>query len=247
MKRKLERNLRSYVLLLGILLLAGCAPTLSSTGNEQEESHQLARLSSDIEQVDVNIRIGVGELFIEESTEFFLDGTYRADPSELLPVLTQREQGKKHVLKLEHTRSVKGKGINDLYNMWDIKLQEDLPYHLDIEFGVGQGKLNLAKLNQLQEVSLELGVGDVIVDLSGAYQQHVNVEVEAGVGNALFYVPQDVGAIVKVTKGLGAFKANELEYNPDLDAYVNTAYDASKATIKINIEMGIGQVEVKIK
>lgn len=238
------RKLFLIGLCFGVLL--GCSTAYESTGEVYVENRTLEKLETIPEKVTVKVDMGVGELSLQDSTKYLLEGEFRADPKELVPTIQSKGNAQKHELTIKVPGTVRTKNLK-LKNEWDLKLQDNLPYDIDIDFGVGKGKLDFSKLTQLQQVKLNLGVGDVTSDFSGNYTDSVLVEVQAGVGNGVFYVGEDTGVMVKVQKGIGSFSAPDLTFNSDLNAYVNQAYDPSKNNLVLEVEMGVGQVQVKMK
>ncbi|GAA0378884.1 toast rack family protein [Bacillus horti] len=229
------------------IVLVGCTTTnITSTGDEQTETHQLERLDNAVEKVDVELEVGIGELHVGATSEYFLDGTFTSDPKQLLPVVKSEQKGSGHKLSLSPEKSVSVSNVKGLKNTWNMQLQENLPYSFDVDFGVGKGELDFSGFTELQSVYLDLGVGDVTADFSGTYTSPVEVKMDAGVGKSTVYISDEIGAIFKVSSGIGSFQHN-LQYNEELKAYVNGAYDETKHNITFKVNMGVGMVEVKVK
>jgi predicted membrane protein len=109
--------------------------------------------------------------------------------------------------------------------------------------GAGESRLNVADL-VLTALSIELGAGDSLVDLFADREDDLEVSIQGGVGRLTVMLPDDVGARVQVAGGLGSVNASGLQVEGD--AYVNDAYGRSEATIRIDIDGGIGEVDLEL-
>jgi predicted membrane protein len=124
---------------------------------------------------------------------------------------------------------------------WDLRLNPTVPMDLQLDFGVGQGKLNLGDLN-LRTFDVHMGVGQLNVDLRGNPKHDYSVNIHGGVGEATILFPSGVGIVADAHGGIGGIKAQGLER--DNGRYVNTAYGHSKVTIRADITGGIGQINL---
>jgi len=70
----------------------------------------------------------------------------------------------------------------------------------------------------------------------------VNATVHGGVGKVTLHLPSDVGVRATVHGGLGAIHANG--FSKSGDSYTNSAYGKSKATVNIQVEGGLGEVNL---
>ena len=137
---------------------------------------------------------------------------------------------------------VKGRTLaSKLTNRWNLRLNDDVPLDLRVEFGAGEGKLNLAGLS-LRSVDVDMGVGQLVLDLTGDWEKNFDVRVRGGVGEVEVRLPRQVGVIVEARGGIGEINARGL--NKQNGRYVNDAYGESPITIQLDVKGGIGEIKL---
>ena len=126
-------------------------------------------------------------------------------------------------------------------NTWDLIFSNDVPLELEVEMGAGQGNLKLRDMD-VNELQLKMGAGQVELDLTGARKSDLNVEIKGGVGQATIRLPRDVGVSAHAAGGLGSISADGFE--KDGNEYRNSAYGKTPHKIRLNVEGGIGEIEL---
>ena len=109
----------------------------------------------------------------------------------------------------------------------------------------GVGKLAVEKLGNANtaDFSFEGGVGSYELDLSGDYRQDLRGEITLGMGKLILYLPREIGARLSIDKSfLSSFDIDEVFKNGDV--YTNNEWEKSKYNIDLNIESGVGKIEV---
>ena len=104
-----------------------------------------------------------------------------------------------------------------------------------------ESRLDLEDLT-LKRVSIEMGVGELRMDLRGAPKNDYSVYVRGGVGEATIYLPQNVGIEAEVKGGIGDLDARGLQKREG--RYVNEAYGHAKTTVHLDVRGGIGAIHV---
>ncbi len=89
-----------------------------------------------------------------------------------------------------------------------------------------------------------MGVGKVKLDISGNYKNNVKVDIQGGVGESTIYLPKSIGVKIKVEKGVGNVKANGFIVE-DENLYKNSQYGKSKNSLDVNIEAGVGAINIE--
>ena len=129
-------------------------------------------------------------------------------------------------------------------NKWDISLSNDVPLDINVDFGAGAGNLDLRGLI-LNSLDIDMGVGELKIDLSGEQKQSFDVSVDGGVGSATIYLPIDVGVRAKVDGGIGSVNARGMI--KERGVYVNDAYGKTEVTIGVDVDAGIGSIDLILK
>ena len=114
---------------------------------------------------------------------------------------------------------------------------------LVVEAGAGEFNINLANTS-LSHLEVNAGVGELNLDLSGRQEQNLHASINGGIGSIKLLLPQDTGVRVKVN-GLGGIDVNDLIKRDGY--YVNSLYGKSSKNIEIEVNGGLGNLELKLQ
>ena len=260
-----KRYLLASLLVVGLLLFAttGC-DSGARVGDLQTKSESIEL--GDAETVDVEIKMGAGELDVSGGADELLEATYTYNVDELEPEATYSE-GK---LIVQHA-DVKGGirtffDLDDYRNEWDLRFNEDVPMEMNIDLGAGRSNLTLGSLaltgldinagagdvdvdlsgsQSLTRLDYDMGAGRVTLDLTGNWQQDMDASIDGGVGELTLSLPRDVGVRVEVDTGIGSVVTSGL--TKDGDTYTNDAYGESDVTLNIEIDAGVGKINLDVE
>ncbi|WP_160914706.1 toast rack family protein [Halobacillus litoralis] len=217
------------------MTLAGCS--FVHAGEQVEETQRIER--DDADQLKMEIEMGVGELTLATGSEDWLEGSFLYPENFLTPELSYQDG----TITLSQTEGKK-KFLNNQKSEWDVLLTNQIPVDLALQTWAAESKLDL-KEAWLQNLSIEAGVGELTVDLSGDYEESFDATIETGVGESTVYLPEDTGVKITVEKGIGDIETDGLLKSGD--SWVNEAYDSSGPRIHINAEMGVGDLAFIVK
>jgi len=225
-----------------LLALAGCyvpSPKLGKT----ESSHEKVELAG-AESVSASITLSVGKLKLAGGADDLLDARFEYNIPDWKPVVSYKiEDGRGHLSVEQPSRVVGATWPGNVRYEWDLKLNSGVPMELEIDLGVGKSEVDLKGLN-LRRFSLEAGVGEGSVDLSGPRTSDLDASIKAGVGKLSLVLPADVGVQVKARAGLGRVNAGGLKVRDD--AWVNDAWGKTKTSVRVDVQGGIGEVELRL-
>jgi hypothetical protein len=128
-------------------------------------------------------------------------------------------------------------------NEWDVRLNDEVPTGLLVEMGAGESDLDLDSLT-LTGVDLQMGAGETTVDLTGDYSRGFDASIQGGVGEATVMLPSEVGVRAKAEGGLGKINAEGL--TREGNSYVNDAYGNSDVILEIDVEGGVGEINLEV-
>jgi hypothetical protein len=126
-------------------------------------------------------------------------------------------------------------------NDWNLHFSNDVPLELKVDMGAGHGNFRLRDL-LLTRLTVNMGAGQVDVDLTGDRGKDLDADIEGGVGQATIRLPSKVGVVVHASGGLGSINARGLKH--DGDEYTNDVYGKTNATIRLKVEGGVGQINL---
>ncbi len=221
------------------LLLLGLAAACDESRNMMTETKTVALEGA--ARAEVGLRLGAGEMHLRGAEQAaLLEASFEFNRERNRPEVNYRLSGDKGVLEVRHTRR-HGINFGPARNRWDLTLGQAVPLDLTIDLGAGRSDLDLRGL-KLERVEIDMGVGEVNLDLRGPHASGFMVKIDGGVGSARLVLPSEVGVRVKVDGGLGSVDARGL--SKQAGAYVNEAYGKSPVTIEVDIDAGVGSLDL---
>jgi hypothetical protein len=245
MNRSYKLFIAATAISLLLFALTGCVRidfTAVKTGPE-ESLNKVIELDGE-ESLDAEIKIGVGELVLAGGTEDLFEGDFVYNIKEWEPEINYSKTDKSGRLKVAQPSFTNIKPVGNATYKWTLSMNQDVPTDLDLEFGVGEGNIDLRGMN-LSNLDMKMGVGEVELDLSGQWENSFDASIKGGIGAATIYLPKDVGVKVDFDGGIGDIEAVGL--NKDGKAFYNDAYEKSDVTIHLDIKAGIGEIKLKVK
>jgi hypothetical protein len=189
----------------------------------------------------VEIEMPAGELSVGSGAKELLEADFSYRSSSSRPQVEYNVNAGEGRLTIRQPGSVHGGGGG--HNTWDLHLSNKVPLELKVDQGAGRARLTLGGL-LLSRLDVEIGAGETIVDLSGDWKDDLTANIEGGVGRATVRLPSDVGVRASAHGGIGAIHVHGLK--KDGDAYVNEAYGKSPITVKVQVEGGVGEINLEL-
>ena len=231
------KQLLPFVAISAALTLSACSGNITPTGPEQRESRSVDLDKS--ERVRVELKMPVGELDVRGGAHKLLDADFTYNVAEWKPDIRYRSAGAAGDLILEQHGPTSSSG--NAKNHWDLRFNDSVPLDLRVEFGAGEGRLNLGSLN-LRSVEFEMGAGTLRLDLRGAPSKDYSVRIRGGVGEATVYLPREIGISATASGGIGDVSVTGLRKSGD--RYVNDAYERAAVRIRLDIQGGVGSIKL---
>ena len=127
---------------------------------------------------------------------------------------------------------------------WDIHLTPEVPLNLKIDSGASSTKLDLSEL-KVTDLDIDTGASSTEVRLP-ANAGSTSVKVDSGAASLNLQVPSGVAARIRVKSGLASIHIDSLRFPSTGDGFYQSADYATAANrVDINIETGVGSVEIK--
>jgi hypothetical protein len=232
--------MKARYLLLGpaLLALTGCVIESSHAGPVQYSSESVEM--DDSEVVRVNLHMGAGDLRVTDGAAKLMRADFAYSVPSWKPQVRYSRSGRQAALTIEQP----GSNHTTLGNMkytWDLQLNRKVPVDLALHFGAGQARLDLGSL-ELRGVELDMGVGQLDVDLRGAPKHSYNVSIHGGIGEATVRLSVDAGIYAEAHGGIGSIQVRGLRQEDG--HYVSPSYDRAGNKIRLEIHGGIGQINV---
>jgi hypothetical protein len=236
----------SILMMAATVVLAGACSTQG--GGTQQEVGKLQHVSKSVDPENATsaraqLKMGAGELNLTGGADQLMEGDFSYNVSDWKPKVSYDVSDKKGELVVKQG-SAEGGGLSGgARNEWDISMNDEVPTDLVVQLGAGESDLDLDSLT-LTGLDLQMGAGKTTVDLTGDYTQGFDASIEGGVGEATVLLPSGVGVKAKAEGGLGKINAEGLKKVGD--AYVNDAYGESDVTLNVNVQGGVGEINLKV-
>ncbi len=227
--------------LLIVTLLLGSISACVEVGELREDYHSIGIESAQV--VEARFKMSVGELSLKGGAGDLMEGYFEYNVDQWKPEVDYYISGQKGRLTVKQTGRT-GIPIGHSKNKWEVNLINDVPIDLRLDFGVGEGHLDLRGID-LRDLDIDMGVGELKLDLTGELKEDLKVNIDGGIGSATIYLSENIGVRVKVDGGIGSVDARGMHKNDH--TYTNDAYGKTDITIYIKIDAGIGSVDLRLK
>jgi hypothetical protein len=229
-----------------VVLLVTAAVLLSSCGTQRVGEMQRESQAVDLENaqsVATELRMGAGELNVSGGADALMEAGFTYNVADWQPQVSYDVSGDTGELIVEQGS---GEGIpagGDARNEWDLRLNDEVPTDLSVQMGAGESNLDLDSL-ALTGLDLQMGAGKTTVDLTGDYAQDFEASIQGGVGEATVLLPSEVGVRARAEGGIGKINAEGLQREGD--SYVNDAFGDSDVTLDVDVQGGVGQINLEV-
>jgi hypothetical protein len=230
---------KTLALAVGLFPLAGCMISSIPTGPTQYESHAIEADTSNL--LDVNLTMGAGDLKVGSGTQKFMQGYFTYNVPAFKPDVRYSSSGGVGNLTIEQPGKVHTHAGNVKYE-WDLRFTENIPIDFSVRFGAGEAQLDLGSLD-LRNVNIEMGVGQLHMDLRGHPKNSYNVHIRGGVGEAVVRLPSGVGLYADAAGGIGEIQVRGLRKRDN--HWENDAYASAPVKIRIDAQGGIGSIRLE--
>lgn len=232
------------IAVIGMLILAtGCVNVGTfAVGPTETTSHTFEQ--GEAENLDANIRMGVGKLEIDGGANELAEAEFTYNVEDWKPEMEYDVRGDNGRLTISQPSNKDINGIPDdniKYN-WDIRFNDSVPTDLNVDLGAGESHLDLSGL-YLTDLNVDIGAGETNIDLSGDWPESFDVDINGGVGSTEITLPSDVGVRVKPTTGIGQVDVYGLVRNGDV--YTNNLYDSADVVLDISVTSGVGEIVLR--
>ncbi len=189
--------------------------------------------------VNASVQAGAGQVNVSGGSSHLLDADFNFADSYSSPKVDYNVAS--GVGQLSITQDGEHTHFGSSHNEWNLRFSNDVPLELKIDMGAGQGRLRLRDV-PVTRLDLNMGAGQMDIDLTGDRKKDLDGDIEGGVGQATIRLPKSVGMIVHASGGIGAVGAHGFKH--DGDEYTNDAYGKTPATINLKVQGGVGEVDL---
>lgn len=242
MHRRIAQMVSGVLAALVVLTTMSCTGLITVPVGEEREEIRTVELG-EARSAQVRVAMGVGDLRLTGgATSGLMDARFRYNVGEWRPLVEYTVRDGRGHLRVEQPSGPDFVPLGNVRYEWELRLQDNVPLDLRVQVGAGTAELVLGGL-ALERLDLEVGAGDVTLDLAGDWSRDLEAHIKGGVGNLTVQLPHETGVRVEVTSGLGHVNATGLQY--DGQAYINAAYGRSPVVLHLSIEAGVGNIDLR--
>jgi hypothetical protein len=229
----------AFACVLGVLLWHGRA--FSGGRHDSSYLHHESRTVElqDAKSANASVQASAGKLTIGGGSSHLLDADFSFSASYDVPRVDYHVASGVGQLTISQDDRNSDFGLS--HNDWNLHFSNDVPLELKVDMGAGEGRLRLRDV-PLTRLMVNIGAGQVDVDLTGDRKKDLDADIEGGVGQATIHLPTKVGVVVHASGGIGAINAHGLKHEDD--EYTNDAYGKTPATIHLKVEGGVGEIDL---
>ena len=233
----------AVLLVVAAMLLGSCGAQGQGQGVGEMRNESRSVQPEDAKTVRAHLTMGAGELKVGGAADALMEGDFTYNVADWKPQVDYDVSGENGDLSVEQGSGDDGRLGGGARNEWDLRFNDDVPTDLVVEMGAGESDLDLDSLT-LTGLDLQMGAGQTTVDLTGDYAEGFDASIEGGVGEATVLVPSEVGVRVRAEGGLG--KINAEGFQREGEAYVNDAYGDSDVSLDVDVQGGVGSINLKV-
>lgn len=217
-------------------LCGGCV--VQHAGPTQHDFQAIDR--DNAEMVNVRLKMGAGKLRIDTGTDKLVAADFTYNVPSWKPEVRYTKNADRGTLTIDQPPT-EGIHMAGTEYEWDLRMNREVALDLDLKFGAGEAHLDVGGLT-LRSVSVDMGVGQLDLDLRGNPKKSYDVQVHGGVGEAVVHLPSDVGVEAEAQGGLGSIEASG--FRREGNRYYNSAWEDAKVRIHLDIHGGVGSIRL---
>jgi hypothetical protein len=127
--------------------------------------------------------------------------------------------------------------------VWDVRLNEGIPMTVDLETGAGESRVDLSAL-KVQDIRLKTGASSTEMTLP-AKAGKTRIKVTSGAASVVLRIPDGVAARIAVESGLAGIQIDQNRFPRSGNIYQSADYGRAENSADIQIETGVGAVEIR--
>lgn len=196
-------------------------------------------------EAELSVNPGIGFLRIhalDVGDRNLVDGQIRTSIRERLTKDIDRKNGAVEIL-LESRGGewIPAVGAWGEERLWDLGLNPEVAWDLDLDLGLGRHDLQLSGLD-LTSLNLNMGIGQTLVTLpeEGTFRGRI----EGAIGETVVIIPEGMAVRLHLNTGL-AGRQVPAAFTQQGDVYVSPGFDSAENRAELEIDQAIGVIRVR--
>lgn len=262
---KLPDNLMKILSFTTLLLFVLCNHLFA----QNTKTNPVKKYAKNVEaqgakSVQMELRQSAGTLKISGGASQLMEAMFAFTEEKWKPAISYTKQSNNGKLVVKQPEEKNMNMEDGDHNDWQVRLNNSIPLDLELTIGAGESNIDLHGMKltnvllkagagkfdinlsntSLPELKVNAGVGEITIDLTGKWLNDLEAEINGGIGEITLKLPRKTGVRVEV-HGLGSIDANG--FKKENGDYVNDAYDKTKSNLVIEINGGLGSVNLELE
>jgi hypothetical protein len=240
-----------------ICVLSIAVILMTSTGCIELNKEQAGELRNESTSVDAgdaksvyaNIQMGIGQLRVSGGGAKLLNASFLYNVASWKPDVAYTVVGDAgNLVVTQPGNRAAGTTVpeGNVTYQWNLVFGDEIPINLKVAQGMGEFFLDLRSIS-LKGLLVESGTGNVTIYLPQSLESEVNAEIKSGLGSLTLRIPEDVATRVEVRHGIGEVRVSEGLIAQSDGSYVNGKYGSSEIFMNVEVESGLGTVNLELK
>ncbi|WP_432663893.1 DUF5668 domain-containing protein [Wukongibacter baidiensis] len=128
---------------------------------------------------------------------------------------------------------------------YNFSLNDDLLWDIDIDVGATDGTMDFSNI-KLAKLDMDIGASDLDL-IFGDKAKHAIVNIDGGVSDIKITVPENLGVRIDVDSFIKETNLNSLGWKRVDGFYFSPNYEEAEKKLDIDIDMAIGDLNIKVK
>lgn len=237
----------AIVVLGGIIVYAVYRSNEPSAPRPATQTETVIQSTEDADRGKITLRFGVGTLevhaladspnFVEGEIEY---GQYSLQAERSFRMRDGQAQFSLSARSEPNMIWTPGDNVGE---RWNLKFTPRIPLEMEVTLGVGSADIDLREL-KVAQLDVKGGVGQTKL-LFPAGAGLTRATVSSGVGEVILEIPPDVGAKIRVSKGLSGVNVSSGRFVRSGDEYVSSNYATAENKLDLEVRSGIGAVTIR--
>jgi hypothetical protein len=222
-----------------VLIALGISFLLGPVFGRSQRTEQLSVPLESSSSAEIILNHGAGRLHLRSTgmPGVLLEGNFRGETTHDV-----RHNGSNTVVTLR-SEVVITPFMGPYDRSWDIGVARNLPLKLRLQGGASDNELDLTELT-VTDLHIETGASSTRVRMPAA-AGFTRAKVESGAASVNIFIPEGVAARIRTSGGLSSISVDTQRFPQTNGYYQSPNYETAENRIEMNLEMGVGSIEVR--
>lgn len=194
-------------------------------------------------EAKMDLNLGAAKIRLDSKTNHLIYASI--NPKGIKSDITYKNNQKKAVILFDSIQT-SGKIVNTSLEDCQFSLNNDVLWEIHSELGVVSGEMDFSSL-KVKKLDLDIGAGDLKLLFGDAYDYESDIEISAGASNINLVLPKNAGVKLKLEGLVSKNPLTSLGWEKNGDTYYSPNYQDANSKLSIDIDMGVGRLDVNLQ